>query len=559
MLQINEIKLRLQEETREIPGKIEKKLRLKKGRVSWWEIAGESVDARNKPDIRRVYRVRFRAENEEEILRRAKGLKIPVSRVEPSRKEKWIFSERVLEEDQTQEGNDQRPRLLHRPLVVGFGPCGIFAALVLARAGYRPLVLERGRPMDQRIRDVEAFWETGRLLPQSNVQFGEGGAGAFSDGKLTTGIKKDQRVQWILQALVKAGAPEEILYRQKPHIGTDLLREVVVRLRQRIIDEGGEIRFESRLTDLDFQGREGGLSEIEINEKERLSCQALILAVGHSARDTFSLLYERQLPMEQKPFSIGVRIEHLQEMIDESQYADREAARILGAADYRLSYHCGNGRGVYTFCMCPGGYVVASASEEGGLVTNGMSYHGRDGRNANSALLVGVGPEDFPGEHPLAGVAYQRKWEQAAFRLGGGGYRAPAQRLGDFMKEDPSEYRTIQTETGPEPTYRPGVSWTDLSRCLPREVVAAMKEAIPVFGKRLRGFDREDSILTGVETRSSSPVRILRDPQSLESWRQGVYPAGEGAGYAGGILSAAADGIRAAEALMKKWAPPKTR
>lgn len=557
MLQINEIRLTLTEGIEEIPRKIQKKLRLKEGDLISWEILQESVDARNKKDIRKVYHVRFQAKDEKGILKRAERLSAAVKKLPEGSGQKGLSFK-----------PDPRPgdlkKLKHRPVVVGFGPCGIFAALTLAQKGYRPIVLERGRSMDRRVEDVKRFWETGALSPVSNVQFGEGGAGAFSDGKLNTGIRRDERIRRILEALADAGAPGEILYKQKPHIGTDLLRETVVRLRERIEALGGEIRFESQLTDLIFRKEREEIAAIEINKTEMLETEAVILAPGHSARDTFSLLYHKGVCMEQKPFSIGARIEHLQTMIDESQYGDTKTAEILGAADYHLSYHCSDGRGVYTFCMCPGGYVVASASEEGGVVTNGMSYHQRNGKNANSAVLVSVGPEDFSDPHPLAGVAFQRKWEQAAFRLGGSSYRAPAQRTGDFMKGIPGssgkgQESHLQEPSSREallPTYRPGVVWADLSLCLPAFAVSALREALPYFGKKIKGFDREDGILTAVETRSSSPVRILRDKNTMQANVAGLFPAGEGAGYAGGIMSAAADGIRAAEAMMACWDVP---
>ena len=448
-----------------------------------------------------------------------------------------------------------------RPVVVGMGPAGLFAALTLAEAGAEPVLLERGRPVEKRQQDVEAFWKTGRLQPASNVQFGEGGAGAFSDGKLTTGTKSPYR-DYILQTLVKYGAPEEILYLNKPHIGTDLLLGVVKGIRERIIFLGGTVCFETRMDSLlSENGRLVGVRAMTPDGAREWETRAVILAVGHSARDTFQSLVDQNIALSSKPFAVGVRIEHLQSEIDRVQYGG--TIPRLGAADYKLAVHlpylhsslsCGGsslggltsqgkqGSGVYTFCMCPGGQVVAAASEEGGVVTNGMSHHARDGRNANSAVLVGV--PSFA--NALDGVAFQRRLECAAFTLGGGDYRAPAQLVGDFMKGIPSR------QLGEvEPTYQPGVTLCDLRECLPDTVYQPLSIGLSELGRRLQGFDRYDAVLTGVESRSSSPVRIERG-ESLQSISlSGLYPCGEGAGYAGGILSAAADGVRCAEAVLK--------
>ena len=428
-----------------------------------------------------------------------------------------------------------------RPVVVGSGPAGLFAALILARAGLQPLVLERGESVEERRLAVDLFRRTGVLDPHSNVQFGEGGAGTFSDGKLNTGIK-DPRIRYVLEELVSAGAPSEILWQAKPHVGTDKLCVAVRGLRERIIELGGEVRFGATVTDLHIE--QGKLRGITINECEEIACTHLILAIGHSARDTFAMLLSRGIAMEKKPFAVGVRIEHPRRMIDRSQYGTFADHLALGAADYKLACHLENGRSVYSFCMCPGGVVIAAASEEGGVCVNGMSEFARDAENSNSALLVNVTPDDLPGESPLAGVALQRQMEQAAFVLGGGDYRAPIQLVGDFLAG------TAGTALGEvQPSYRPGTTLCDLRGCLPPFVAAALKQALPRFGRQISGFDRYDAVLTGVEARSSSPVRIPRD-ESCQSAVRGVYPCGEGAGYAGGITSAAVDGIRCAQRLI---------
>jgi uncharacterized FAD-dependent dehydrogenase len=435
-----------------------------------------------------------------------------------------------------------------RPVVVGTGPAGLFAALVLARAGARPLVLERGQSVAARVRAVDAFVREGTFDPESNIQFGEGGAGTFSDGKLTTNTH-DPRCRTVLETFVGAGAPEEILWQAKPHIGTDRLTGAVTRVREEIESLGGEVRFGTRLGDLaiDHDHQLRGVATQSDRGREEFSAETLILATGHSARDTFEMLLGRGARLAPKPFSIGVRIEHDQRVVDRAQYGSAAGHPSLGAADYKLAHHLQSGRGVYTFCMCPGGWVVAATSEERGVVTNGMSRFAREGANANAAFLVNVTPEDFGDDHPLAGVRFQRAWERAAFELGGGDFRAPAQLMGDFLQGVASS-----AAGGVEPTYPRGVGYADLARCLPEFVVASLREAAPIFDRRMRGFATADALLTGVETRSSSPVRVVRD-DTLQSNLRGVYPCGEGAGYAGGIMSAAVDGIRCAEAVLARY------
>ncbi len=526
MIRIRDIILPVEHDKNDLLYHAAQALQIRSSEIASLEIFRRSLDARKKPELRWVYTVDVTLRSgERQILRQNKNRKITKEVPEYYR---------VPKKNSTQ-----------RPVVIGFGPAGMFAALVLAMAGTRPIVLERGDAAPERREKVEHFWKTGELDPDSNVQFGEGGAGTFSDGKLNTGTK-NERHRWILRQLVRAGAQEEILYDAKPHVGTDVLFEVVQNIRRRILSLGGEVRFGAKLTGLRLE--EGKLSAVEFEEKSErksLPCEALILAIGHSARDTFRRLMEQEVPMEPKPFSMGVRIEHRQESIDLSQYG-RARGQALPPADYKLSCHLPDGTSAYTFCMCPGGYVVAAASQEKSVVTNGMSCSQRDGENANAALLVTLKPEDFPYEGSLGGMLWQEEMEQQAFVLGGGSYHAPAQLVGDFLAHRPSAaLGNIQ------PTYRPGVTLCDLHELFPEKLSRTLEQALSALEENLRGFAHPEALLTAPETRSSSPVRILRG-EDFQSSIQGLYPCGEGAGYAGGIMSAAADGMLCAEAVLSK-------
>jgi uncharacterized FAD-dependent dehydrogenase len=436
--------------------------------------------------------------------------------------------------------------LRHRPLIIGAGPCGLFAALILAEMGYRPIILDRGKKVRERTKDTWGLWRRSVLDPESNVQFGEGGAGTFSDGKLYSQIKDPRFLgRKVLREFVKAGAPEEILSEAHPHIGTFRLVAMVESLRQTIEALGGEYRFQSRVDDLLIEMRNGArrLQGVVLSDGSEIAADHVVLAPGHSARDTFAMLLKRGAAIEAKPFSLGLRIEHPQSLIDRARFG--RSIKALGAADYKLVHHASNGRSVYSFCMCPGGTVVAATSEEGCVATNGMSQYSRNERNANAGIVVAVTPTDFPG-NVLAGIELQRKWEARAFEAGGGTYAAPVQLVGDFIASRPS------TALGNVmPSYRPGVTPTDLADCLPDYVIAAIREALPEFGRQIRGFDMTDAVLTGVETRTSSPIRIRRNETFESVNTQGLFPAGEGAGFAGGILSAAVDGIKVAEAVAR--------
>jgi uncharacterized FAD-dependent dehydrogenase len=531
MLRIFEIKLPLEHTQDDLIRAIAGALRVPARDLVSWEIRRQAIDARKKTAIKLIYTV-------DAIVRQEK---LSVN--------KELSRRIILTPDESYKtARSGSEMLMHRPVVVGSGPAGLFAGLVLAQAGYQPLILERGKEVDDRCRDVERFWQDGVLNPESNAQFGEGGAGTFSDGKLNTLIN-DLRTRKVLQELACAGAPQTILVSNKPHIGSDLLRVVVRNIRESIIRLGGEVRFMNRVTGLRI--RDGRLCALEINGDGVVESEATIFAIGHSSRDTVEMLFRKGLTMLPKPFSLGMRIEHPQGLIDQAQYGGSAGHPRLGSADYKLAYHSPGGRSAYTFCMCPGGEVIAAASEQGGVVTNGMSLQDRNGVNANAALLVNVGPADFLDDHPLAGFMFQRKWERLAFRMAKETYAAPVQLMSDFLQRRPSAQLGKVVAT-----YRPAVMPTDLQTCLPAYVCETVRQAIPVFARRLQGFDLPDAVLTGVETRSSCPVRIKRG-DDFQSSVNGLYPAGEGGGYAGGIVSSAVDGIKVAEAIITRFSPPQ--
>ena len=533
MLRLTELKLPLEHPPEALRAAILKHLDLVDDDLVGFSIFKRSYDARKKHALLLVYAVDVEVRNEAALLKKFRNDR----HLAPTPDMEYRFVGHAPE------------NLSERPIVVGFGPCGIFAALVLAQMGFRPIVLERGKAVRERTQDTWGLWRKHVLNPESNVQFGEGGAGTFSDGKLYSQIKDPKHLgRKVLTEFVKAGAPEEILYVSKPHIGTFRLVGMVETMRHEIEKLGGEIRFQQRVTDVVIEDGPYGknIRGVTLASGETLRSNHVILALGHSARDTFEMLHKRGVYMEAKPFSIGFRIEHPQSLIDKARLGPSAGNPLIGAADYKLVHHAKNGRSVYSFCMCPGGTVVAATSEPNCVVTNGMSQYSRNERNANAGIVVGITPEDFPGKDPLAGIDLQRALEARAFELGGGNYEAPGQLVGDFIEGKPS------TALGSvEPSYKPGVHLTDLASALPDYAIEAIREALPAFDQQIKGFAMKDAVLTGVETRTSSPLRITRgdDFQSLNV--KGLYPAGEGAGYAGGILSAGVDGIRVAEAVAR--------
>ncbi|HEX4961495.1 MAG TPA: NAD(P)/FAD-dependent oxidoreductase [Thermoanaerobaculia bacterium] len=528
MLRLTELRLPLDHSEEDLRAAILHELGIEPQELVRYSVFRRSFDARKRGAITLIYHLDVETPREAEILRRLRGN----PHVIPTPDTSYRFVAQAPKD------------LAQRPVVIGVGPCGLFAGLLLAQMGFRPIILERGKEVRERTVDTFGLWRQRKLDPESNVQFGEGGAGTFSDGKLYSQIKDPgHRGRKVLTEFVEAGAPPEILFVNKPHIGTFRLVKMVENMRAKIESLGGEIRFRSRVEDLILE--QGKVRGVILADGESLAADHVILAVGHSARDTFEMLHRRGVYIEAKPFSIGFRIEHPQSLIDRCRFGPQAGHPLLGAADYKLVHHGRNGRSVYSFCMCPGGTVVAAASEPGGVVTNGMSQYSRDERNANSGIVVGITPEDYPGG-PLAGIDFQRHWEKRAFELGGGTYDAPGQLVGDFLAGRPSkEFGSVL------PSYKPGVRLGDLSTSLPGYAIEAIREALPAFDKQLQGFAMHDAVLTGVETRTSSPVRIKRneDFQSLNT--EGLYPAGEGAGYAGGILSAGVDGIRVAEAVAR--------
>lgn len=534
MIRLSQVKMPLKHEREAIEIQILKQLRIKPAELNHWQIRKESLDARKEPPVV-VYTIDCEVTGESKLLSKNKSL-------QQSPNESYVMP--ITE--------PSAPTLQHRPVVIGFGPAGMFAAWLLTELGYKPLVLERGADVDQRSEDIQSYWQGGPLKPESNVQFGEGGAGTFSDGKLTTRIK-DLRAKTVLELLAAHGAPEDVQYRNKPHIGTDILKPTVKKFREKLIAKGAEIRFNTRVEQLCFNNDQ--LEALLLADGTRIPAETAVLAIGHSARDTFEMLDQAKVAMTQKPFAIGVRIEHPQSLIDTTQYGkhETELSERFGAAEYHLSTEAENGRSVYTFCMCPGGFVVGAASELDTIVTNGMSEHARNQPNANSALLVGITPEDFPSDRILAGMDLQRAIERKAFELGQCSHKAPVMTVGAFLDStQPNQIGSIH------PSYTPGYVMADLAEGLPAPLIEAMRDALPKLDRKLKGFAMSDAVMTGFETRTSSPVRIVRDQQTLESTsHQGVYPCGEGAGYAGGIMSSACDGLRVAEKIIERWAPPK--
>lgn len=533
MIRITELRLPIEHAPEELEAAILKRLGISSKDLVDFIVFKRSYDARKNIALAFIYTIDVSVKNEEAILTKFGH----DQHVRPSPDTSYHF----VAQANSQSDNS----LSERPVVIGFGPCGIFAALVLAQMGFKPIVLERGKQVRERTQDTWGLWRKNVLNPESNVQFGEGGAGTFSDGKLYSQIKDPKFYgRKVIQEFIKAGAPEEIAYVAKPHIGTFRLVGVVEKMRQEIISLGGEVRFQQKVTG--FEIKDGEMAGIHLESGEKLAAHHVIIALGHSARDTFKALHEAGVYIEPKPFSVGFRIEHPQSLIDRARLGPHAGNPLIGAADYKLVHHAKNGRAVYSFCMCPGGTVVAATSEENRVVTNGMSQYSRNERNANAGIVVNVDPEDYGGsaENPLAGIDFQRALESKAFELGGRNYEAPGQLVGDFIAGQTS------TEFGKViPSYKPGVHLTDLAQALPDFVIEAMREALPAFEKKIKGFAMHDAVLTGVETRTSSPLRITRGSNYQSLNVKGLYPAGEGAGYAGGILSAGVDGIKVAEAL----------
>ena len=529
MLRLTEIKLPLNHPPEAIKDAAIARLKITPKDLISCTVFKRGNDARKKSNILLVYALDVEVRNEASLLKKfAKD-----NDIKPTPNTEYQFVAHAPE------------NFSNRPLIIGAGPCGLLAALILAQMGFRPIILERGKLVRERTKDTWQLWRKSVLTPESNVQFGEGGAGTFSDGKLYSQIKDPNNLgRKVLTEFVKAEAPEDILTEAHPHIGTFRLVKMVENIRKTIESLGGEYRFESRVTDIDIDDSKT-VRGVILASGEYIAANHVVLAVGHSARDTFQMLYKRGVYIESKPFSVGLRIEHPQSIIDDARFGEFAGNPIIGAADYKLVHHAKNGRDVYSFCMCPGGTVVAATSEEGRVVTNGMSQYSRAERNANSGIVVGITPDDYP-DGVLAGIDFQRKWESAAFVAGGSYYAAPAQLVGDFIAGKAS------TNLGSViPSYKPSVTPTDLSSCLPDYAIAAIREALPVFGRKIKGFDMNDAVLTGVETRTSSPIRIKRDETFQSINTKGLFPAGEGAGYAGGILSAGVDGIKIAEAVAK--------
>lgn len=554
MIRINQVKLRVDHTAEQLRAKAAELLHVPVSEIREMQITRQSIDARRKPELYFIYSLLATVGNEETVLRKLRN-----PRFQKLVTQHQIQSETPITYSFPETG---AKRQKNAPVIIGAGPAGLFCGYFLALHGYAPVLLERGRDVDARREDVERFWREGTLNQASNVQFGEGGAGTFSDGKLNTLVKdKSGRNREVLETLVKFGAPPAIVYEAKPHIGTDVLCGIVKRMRQEIIRLGGRVCFESQVTDIFLDN--GRVRGVVVNGQKQISCEQLVLAIGHSARDTFSMLFDRQIPMEAKSFAVGLRVQHPQSMINKSQYGTEEGG-ILGAAPYKLAAKTDTGRGVYSFCMCPGGYVVNASSEEGRLAVNGMSYSGRDSGVANSAIIVSVTPADFGSDHPLAGIAFQRRLEEKAYALGKG--KIPVQSYVHFKNrvrmenyEEPLLEKggtTAASQSNLVPLCKGDYRWADVSGILPEECNRAFVEGMEAFDRQIRGFSRPDAILMGVESRTSSPVRICRD-ETMQSQIRGLYPCGEGAGYAGGITSAAMDGLRIAEAIAEEFSPDK--